>query len=457
LEKLKELKIIGVYSFINKTIKFLLILGTVSLIYFDKITIDGELSFSSIGYRSDFVFLFAVLLAIIIAIIRLGNNNVIQIFKTEKYILISLAGIFLFSIVATILSSYIYKLNFDQTGFANFSKLILGVILSIITYVYLKNDRIFFNRLAISLYIPPLLPLILAILFFISPRYFQLLFGDINFITGNYSFLDESNFGRFVGLTSNPFQVAMGNIVAISFLWPLAIYGISKMKIGILFFSIIFMVCQLFSLGLTSVRSSILSLVFIFSWGAFATRNILKKGKIIAIIFIIIICAIVFIGLPSVTKEIYSQRFIEDSRTDIWRYFISVSLDNPLGIGFNYEQQFAYKTPYLDPDRPNRADFPPHNVILVTWMYGGIGALISLILCMFVVKKSITNKLKYVNYLGDTISISDVYYIGAVSAFISLWIMSIFTGLILSEYIQSIVFAMAMAGSNPRNKLIHVK
>lgn len=429
---------------IIKITEILVLIGTVSLIYYDKILDEGIFSTSSIVYRFDYVFAIAIFLGIFKAILILLKHKIALSEIEEK--IISVFIIFLLSsLLATFISYIVHDLSYNLMGFVNLMKLFLNFALTILIYVLIQNNPIFFKHLSIALYLTPMITLFMTLLFLMAPSIFNSMFGSVEFIMRKYSLLTEFHWGRFEGLTANPFQVAITNLVAISFLWVFAINYLNRNQTFKFILLLMYIGGLTYIIFLTGVRSSFIVLAYTIMAGLFffykRARNKKKLTFIVAILLVGTILMGAFKILPVMSHESITFRFSEQDRLDIWKYFIGVSLENPLGVGFNFEQKFGYQTPYFDLDRPNRPDFPPHNNFLVAWIYGGIFGFLCLIyfykIVILYIKKSLTTKdITLFNY-------NDLCYAGAVIALGGIWIITIATGLPFIEQ-HAIVLAMSI-------------
>lgn len=427
----------------RKLIQGLILLGTVSLIYFEKVTEDGQITLDSIRYRSDFVFFIVAILAIGWGVINLYRVRFARPDKSVILITISLTAFLFFCFIATARSYYfIYDLNFDRAGFINLSKMLVGVILSYVVCLFLKNDNRFYRYLAVALYVPPLVSPILGVLFWVYPPAFYAIFGDNNYIVQQYSVLLLGE--RFSGLSSNPFQIVFGNLTAISFLWVMLLYYLLRKSWIPVVVVLTYMVGLICIIYWTGVRSAIIGLLFMLIYGSVVMCNVFKKNPTYILTLtcgLFLLGSLSFFFLPTDIQAVLASRMEEggDSRLPIWNYFLGIALDNPLGIGFNYEQKFLYPAQEIWRD-----DYAPHNVFLVAWMWGGIGALLSLLIFSWFCVKHVTIQFRHIR--AEMLSIEQVYYIGAAIAFVTLWFTSVFIGVIFSDFIQAILFGMILAG-----------
>ena len=121
-------------------------------------------------------------------------------------------------------------------------------------------------------------------------------------------------------------------------------------------------------------------------------------------------------------------------RIKIWQYFGRLALASPLGLGFNYEQRFEFPNPY-------QSDINAQNNFLAAWLYGGLVAVLAVLLFLWICLRVIVRQLRQTR--GD---LSSWMYIGAVGAFVALWFSSFAIGILLPDYTHAILAAMVLAG-----------
>jgi O-antigen ligase len=276
-----------------------------------------------------------------------------------------------------------------------------------------------------------------------SPDTFEPYFAWSEFITRQFQVLIVGD--RFEGLTANPFQLAFSCLVAISFLWIMLIhYFFSRRRVWALL-TLVALVGLIAVTYLTATKSAFVALLFILAFGAMEMRYVLRvrwTRVVVLLCGVLSLIAVVFFSLPEQSQELIASRLTKTSgeaRLALWSHFVQVSAANPLGVGFNYEQKFA-----VPADAPGRPDNPPHNFFLTAWMLGGIGAVLSLLLFFLVVLLSLRARLKEIRARSP--STIDIYYIGAVVAFLGLWVNAFFVGVLFADFMHSVLLGMVMAG-----------
>lgn len=450
-------------TMLRRLVVVFILAGTASLGYFRKITDQGVFSLHSLTYRSDFVFLAAVVLAGALWGASLRQWRQIRLTKTERVLALSL-GVYLASCIwATLFAAAAYKLWFNLQGFANLSKTLLGISLTLVTYVYLKDDAAFYKNLAWVLILPPLVPVTLGAVLLISSSTYHHAFGQLPLV---------SDGDRFMGLTSNPFQVSFGLLVAISFLWPMTIWEAFRGRWVHTALGLICVGGLTFGALWAMARSGVIALLFVLIFGAAAMLRYLRVkpshyataagvtllllGGVWSVLPQDVTLALVgrfeplrpAPALPTAEAHQAPNPIVQSApsvssgygRLAIWRYFTDVALRNPLGFGFNYEQRFYFVNPYQE-------RVPPHNNILATWMYGGLPATLGLIVFWLAVFQTIAMKLQS----GLPVGIFALY-LGASGAFLVMWLLSFVIGNLIGEFTYSILLAMVLAGP-PRASL----
>lgn len=418
---------------LQRVVEGLIIIGTASLIYYRKITDAGALTWASLHYRSEFPFFAGALLGVVVLALRWRKLRAAQSSTVEKIVFFSL-GIYLLSCMnATVLSSVKFHLGFDNRGVANFLKTALAIALLLVTYVHLKDNRAFYQRLAQALYVFPLLPAGLGIIFLASPFVYQHVLG------GPSLFSDRDPF-RFQGLTSNPLQVSLASLVAISFLWPATILTAHRRA---WVWTGVGLACVE---GLTLVvfwsmaRSVLIVLTFLLVLVALTMLRRLRTP----FLHYLVTMAVITVLLVSAWRMLSSQyaaelavRFdpaVGVDRLAIWKYYAGVALANPLGVGFNYEQKFLFLNPY-------QPGINAQNNLLSAWMFGGIFSVLAVLAFLWGVLRATAAGFRRGRSHEDF-----ALYAGTVTAFVSVWTVSLFLGTVFTDYGHSILAAMALSG-----------
>lgn len=360
---------------------------------------------------------------------------------TAGVIMFSIAVFLLSCFMATCLSYVTLDLAFYAGSIVMLGKTILGIALSFVVYWYSRRNYSLYRYLALALYIPPLFILALVWFYLLSPGAFFQVFSGNEFITQQFLLVQSG--GRFEGLTSNPFQIAFSSLVAIAFLWVICIHQFFTKKRLPALVTLIFLLGLISIVYRTLVRSAFIALFFILVFGAaaifYASRKRLSTSVVMLFVIVLFISLTFFLLPCEVQKDVlYRWRYGGD-RMPVWEHFLKVGSEHPFGIGFNYEQKFNYPSPFR-----GRADLPPHNSLLVAWMQGGIGGLSGLLLFLFAVCVSIKARIRYIASRGVTTY--GVYYIGAATALLGLWVNAFFLGVLFGEFIHSVLLGMVMAG-----------
>jgi len=417
---------------LQRLVELLIIVGTASLIYYQKITEEGTLTWAALRYRSEFPFLAGALLGLVELGLRKQRRRVGQWTAAEKLVFFSLGFYLLSCTNATVLSFVKFHLLFDSRGFANFSKTALAIALLALTYAHAKDNRVFYQWLARALYAFPLLSVALGIVFLVDPSAYRYVLGAPSLFAGNDP--------RFQGLTSNPLQVSLGSLVAISFLWPATILSAHR---GAWMWSGVGLACIE---GLTLVvfwamaRSAVIVLVLLLVLVAPIMLRRLRAPFLHYVAAMVVIALLLFSAwrlLSSQDAAALAWRFNPAAgvdRLDIWKYFARVALANPLGVGFNYEQKFLFLNPY-------QPGINAQNNLLSAWMFGGLFAVIAVLAflwgCCRAIAAEFTRSAGHEDY---------ALYAGTVTAFLTLWTVSLISGLLFADFTHSILAAMVISG-----------
>lgn len=426
----------------KKILEWLILLGGVLLIYYTKITQEGSLSLQSLTVRSDFVFLLFIFLASIYFLIRLLMNKPIYMSSIEQKVVYTLGLFVFFGLIATYCSYQSLGLKFNLIGYANFSKIIMGIILTLYISILLRNNSSLYKSLVYVLIIPPIIPTLLGVVYFVAPSLFMATFGCIDFIQQQFILFTLGD--RFSGLTSNPFQLMFSNLIAISFLWVLALYYFYKKKYIYSILNIMLILFLIIGVILSAVRSAIIFILFIFIAGTIFVHFKSKvKGATVIIIFVFLglSSVLTFVALPQRMISPISTRLTatgsvgEEDRVFLWRHYFHVGMEHPLGIGFNYEQKFAFPSPHIE-----RQDYPPHNFFLTVWMYSGIQGIACIIVFLFFIISFLIKR-----FMSIKFNIIAIYYLGALISFCGIYLVSFFLGVPFGDFSHAIIMAMVLA------------
>lgn len=432
----------------KKISKVFLILGVISLIYGGRIFTEGRVDFQSfVPIRGEFIFAMALIFSLFYFLYLKNLSNV----KFTKGFFFALY-VFLSSILmASVISLFRYELWFDSYGWVMVIKLLLNIGIFILMYVFLKHDPIFYRKICLALYIPPLL----LIPFAFSPgtvREYALIFKNIPMMTSNQGMpMMFTSWDRFSGFTLNPIHMGYLNIIALSFLSVIFFHKYHKKEwfASLLYLSLI---AGLVILNFWSLSRSIMIATFLVLTAAnIIVNSCFKKNITKGLIYynglIIIFFTFIFLFLlPSATtletstKEnilarlTYSQLY--ETRTPIWIYYIKLIPENILGLGMNYEQQF-----YLEDVQLGRIN--THSFLLENWAIGGIGALFGIGYLLWKAFKNIRER------ISDRYNPLIIYHQGTFISLFGIFICSLFTGGI---FLIQFWILLAMALSCPNSK-----
>lgn len=416
---------------LRNIVAFLLVVGTVSLIYYKRITDQGVLTIHSITYRSDFVFFAAVGIGLVEWVCWSRWKRVSRLAPIERLVAVSL-GLYLFAcLVASAHAYFIYVLPFDSKGLANLGKTVLGSLLLLLTMMHLRGNPRLFPWLAAALWFSPLASAGLGILLLASPASYHRMFGNLS-LFGTHDLL------RYQGLTSNPSQLATSSFVAIAFLWGLALHGLLRRQWICGIAALLGTVGLAFAVFWSSSRGGAIALIFVL---VFVTLEMWPKAaktrfRLVSILIgALLLVAVAWIWLPSGLRNHFEARWVTgNTRIQIWQYFGGLAVTNPIGLGFNYERRFEFPNPY-------QADINVQNNVMAAWLYGGVLAVWATLLFMWVCLYTARIALRK---RGRTNAWP--LYIGAVAGFLAMWLSSLATGILFPDYTHAILAAMVLAG-----------
>ena len=478
----------------------LIIVGTVSLVYSQKVTDRGVLSLHSLRYRSDFVFLAAAGSAVVGWGLTQPSWKRPRLARSEAIALISI-GLYLVSCLsATLLARVAHGLWFDLVGFANLAKTFLGLTLSLVVYIYLRGSVSLYRTLVWALALPPLVPVALGIfMHLLQPthqeigRIFHLALGAGCYRLGDavcggrIPLLGEGE--RFQGFTANPLQVSFGLLTALSFLWPMTILCVYRRRW--MYFAVGLVCAEFLIAGLlwTQARSAVIALVLILSFSSvlmfrrigagpvhyagavsvalvlFAGAWSLLPGGNAAVLITrfettqpsaahlstqpsmaplstvgysaVRVAPIASVAGPDSSQEAVSSNY---GRLTIWKYYAVVAVHNILGVGFNYGQRFYAIS-------ANNERVTAHNNVLMTWMFGGVVATFGVFMLWWQLLRSIATGLR-----SAVDAEAFVLYLGVSGAFAGMWLLSATIGNLIGEFTFAILMAMVLAGPPSRHE-----
>lgn len=443
---------------LRRLVGFLLFIGTASLPYSPKITNRGALTLHSLTYRSDFVFLAAVILASANWAVSAWPWRRPSLTRTEVIAATSMAFYVGSCLFATLLALVTYGLWFDLVGFAAMAKTLLGASLFLVMYFSTKNNAPLYGVFVWALILPPLLPVALTLMFqFLRPEHQHLV----------TQFRLVSSGDRLQELTSNPYQASFGLVTALAFLCPIAFQQAYRARW--LYFTAALVCIEVAVVGVlwAQVRVAMLASTFVLLGGAAVMLRYVRASTAhyaaAASIAVVVIASALSI-LPKDAANALATRIAPGPRSQtatasavvasdanltrnsirsgygrlpIWKYYVGVARRNLLGIGFNYDQRFFYF--FINAYGEH---IGAHNNLLLTWMFGGVVAVLSLMVLWWQLFRSAVIGLRCEK---DVCAM--VLYLGAAVALAGIWLMSVAVGNLIGEpFTYSILMAMVLAG-----------
>jgi len=400
-----------------------LILGTVLLIYWTKVFREEGIYL----IRSELFYIFALIFGIFYFI---HPHNINKLISIKNWIYFALSVLLISIFLATGISLFIYNLMFIREGIIMFIKLFLCIILFILTYTYLKKEKLFYKRICIAFYAPPLI----FIPFLIYPKLVKEFYTKFNF-----SLIAPGEEQRFSGLSSGSPIFSQSVIIALSFLYALFLYNYHKRN---WIRSLFYLCLNIGLLGLlfwSQSKGFLITAILIIILENILMSSYFKKDIVKSVLYnmlAILLIACIFLILPIQIKHAVYTRFshfyIKD-RILLSKYYSELFFLNPLGLGINYYEEYAIKRPELgDP-------LPPHNSILDMAVLGGIGALFSIFLLLWKAFLNIKAKIK------DKNNPLAIYFLGTGVAIFGIWFAGMFEGAPFFYLGFWILLAMALA------------
>jgi hypothetical protein len=324
-------------------------------------------------------------------------------------------------------------------------KNITAVMLCVITYYMIKENEKFYNRLALTLYLPPLVPLIFGIVYVYDSQLYssmaELIAGDDKSLEADLALFAPGY--RFQGLASNPAQVALSSLVGISFMQVLMMYSLRKGRYVFSSICLAAIVGMALLILWSMTRAAIIALFAVILSGLSMTLYQMNRGEGGVGSYLLwigglmsMVVATLFLLPSEVVEELFGRFGEETGRLNLWAYYLDVWFSNPLGVGWNYLQRFVVRGEF-DPDRLLNM----HNAVLDVVVHAGIGGAICILGFVVTIGNSIRKQLQ-----GRDFQFSATYGLGASSAFVGLWCFSLFGGLPIPEFLHSVVVAMILAG-----------
>ncbi len=446
---------------LQKITGWLLVAGTLCFMYWPKVYKEGFF----IPIRFEILFALAALFFISTLFVR-SQKNLPILTKKEKIIYITLI-IFIGAIsFSTIFSYYIYNLPFNFLGLTTLLKISLGIVCFLAALDQLKNNPLFYTRIAWAFTIPSLLLIpLLAVPSFAS---------KLGFISPGY---------RFQGPTSNPSTFDFLAIIAFSFLASFLLHAvITKAKRKIIILYVLFFIgtgalifwtqsrsytiAMLLTLGATVIFHSIYHRLQIKYVTLYACAGL--GLVLIAFLCTPIIARKLFIHVrilgseesgvitsvqkppqslsttndkTPVGKELFPKVALknagnvieEDPRVVMWKYYLPLIPQYPFGWGVNYQPVYLYPFHYND-----TISYLPPVFIVNIWAIGGVIAVVALCSVLWYALKGFK---KLLLTRQDPLL---AFRIGAMNAFLISWFISLFYGVPV-EYIGFwILFALAL-------------
>lgn len=414
-------------------VQWLFIIAAASLVYFRKITEDGRLTLESLTYRSDFVFLAAVLLGGLHAALKLLAGKRSRHGRLEISAILAAWSYVAFASAATLFSIIVYDLRFDLRGYGNLFKTVLAVLVAVMVYGLLRHDGVFYRRLALALYVTPLIPAVIGLAFLLQPDRLAGIFGP----EGSLPLMKPGDV-RFQGLASNPFQVAVSNFVAVGFVWPISLHNAARGKWVPSAVGLVYMGCLAFFVFWSMTRAGVLLLLFALGFGGLAYAWCFKRhlrSSVVMLAAALLVLLFTWVAVPPDIAELVRARFaISDERPQIWSYYLGIAVAHPLGVGFNYEQRYLFDTVF-------QTGVNVHNGYLAAWLYGGVFGWLSILLFLWFILRLMRGKFK-----DGQPNDAAVYYIGAVTGFLGFWVLAAFLGLPLEDFTHAVLLALVLAG-----------
>lgn len=413
-----------------------ILIGAASLIYWARVFGEEGL----VPWRAELPFALALLTGGVAWVGRFLRGRVTPRANRDIVVAALALAVFLaFTVIATMISLLRYHLWFDSLGLRNLAKLVLGFLLFLVTAHFLRGRPVFYRRLALALFIPPLLPLAAVVLFLTAPGMYQSLSDHLG-LSGIVSPGD-----RFSGFTSNPAQAAYNALIAAAFLVVAAVVSQERRQYGRAALAWLLVIGMSILILWSQTRTAILALGAVVVVGIFASGTYLRLRPPKPALYIGAALLAVSLGLfflPADAKELLGTRVTLDAifggegRRDVLLYYLDLVPTNPLGLGLNFEQEFVVDLPFEE--RQNA------HSLLDLWVFGGIGGMLAVGLMLAVVG------LRFVRVLRTQAPSSGrgfvVYYLGAFTAFVGIWVAGSLTGSPLNDLYHPLLLAMVLTG-----------
>ena len=415
----------------SRALAALLLLGTASLVYFQRVTpTDGTFQLS--GFRSDFVFALACvpfagwLLTGSITLSSAAKRLCVTVFAL--LVLVVLAGI-----ASTLLADDLYGVSIEWTSWVPGSKILLNGVIVLMVAITVQSRPNFLRWLAAALWIPPLI---------VSGLSAALLQGQ-PLVAGAVQVFDLSLLSggqRFQGLNSNPYQAVINNLVALSFLWTYSIstfQGFSPRSLAALI-GVFGLVAVVF---LTLARIVLFALPCLLLVGVLVSAAVPGRGgSVIArcaawIGSALFVFAAAWLVLPDDIHFLFESRLLGEGRVEMWAYYLGAAIENPLGAGFDYARILGFY------DRA-QANVPAHNAFLDVWMIGGPIALAATLGILWLGVRTAVRELSR----QDVDHRLWVTYAGVVTALAGIWLVTLSAGVPFTDMTHGVLLGLVLAG-----------
>ena len=440
----------GVATMLRRATEALLLVGTASLVYWPTIH-RGPII---VPLRAELPFALALALAAIeISLLPRRERWGALLAEAEgRWTWIALGGLLGACLFATGLSWFRYHLGFNRLGLETMLQLIFNLLIFALIYRVLRTNVGLFEKLALALFLPTLVPLGIGLLVIIDPRIHE-------FMTSILRLPPLVAFGqRFQGLTSNPVMGTFSSLTGIAFFFILALCGLGA---GVS--TAIGLASVVGGMGLlvlwAQTRSAFIALICLMAMAVTAGIRLLGRGigqqallVIAAAIVMVFGWRLVPAGLVPEISEARPQHLLTarldeglgtGGRLAIYRYYLRLLPSNVLGVGFNYERKFFV-------DLPHQNHPTAHSSILALWMFGGIGAVLAAgAVLLFTGMRAVRDLRAMAGRGGGIVGAAEACYLAAVIALLTYWIETTWIGSPFSTAMNSVLLAMVLAGVPP--------
>ncbi len=434
----------GIAIVLRRVTEALILVGTASLVYWPPIHRGPMI----VPLRAELPFAIALVLAVIEMSSRPRGSAREALFgeAEARWTWIALGVLLGACLLATGLSWFRYHLRFDAIGQDTMLKLIFNLLIFALVYRALRTNAGLFQKLALALFLSTLVPLGLGLLVIIDPHTHAFLTGTLrlpSIVSGG---------ARFQGLTSNPVMGTFDSLTGIAFFYVLALWGL-----GAGAWRVVGVASVVGGMGIlvlwSQARSALIALLCLIAMAGIAGIRLLGRGLGQQILVIALVALVIFfgwrlvptgLGMAETSPQILLERRLvkeEDvgSRLAIYRYYMHLIPSNPLGVGFNYTQEFVVDTPF-------QKGVASHSSFFELWMFGGFGAVFAAAAVLVFACARVRRELRAMVQRGGLVEVADVSYLAAALACFSYWIQTTLVGSPFDETINSVLLAMLLAG-----------